>query len=41
MHSKNFKKVDYIDCKIILFEVKEKYFFTSSKQKQQTLNPHP
>jgi hypothetical protein len=34
-----FKKVDYIDCKIIGFEVKKWALFTPSKTSQQTLNP--
>jgi hypothetical protein len=31
MCGKSFKKVDFIDCKIIVFEVKKTAFFTSYK----------
>jgi hypothetical protein len=31
MRGKNFKKVDHIDCKIIVFEVKKRAFLTPCK----------
>jgi hypothetical protein len=37
MCAKSFKKVDYIDCKIIVFEVE--HFLHLTKQGQQSLNP--
>jgi hypothetical protein len=37
MCAKNFKKIDHIDCKIIMFEVKKWAFFTPCKTRLANL----
>jgi hypothetical protein len=39
MCAKVFKKIGYIDWKIVAFEVKNKLFFHLARKGQQTLNP--